>query len=551
MDLLTPSPDPAGPRNGTGPTATELLRRSQELLDRCDARNARALATRARSVDDQPATQARALAIVSVCDRMEDKYPEGMSAGLAAIELSRAAGDLATEARARSGVARILLVAGETEDAVQESHLALDAADASGDLSARMNALTTIGVVCLSVENFDLSLAYCERAAETARMIGDEVAGGALMDTMACAYLGHADAVRAAGDEARAVEMYRSAAELSRKAMLVARRHGHRRFEATALANLAEGLAAVGQELEALRLLESWQPDPEFDTAYTITHHLDTRGGICLALGRYSQAAELFAEALALAEGKQSAMAYHKHLAEAYERAGDLARALDNHKAFHAHFEQIVSESAQRGARVAAVRLETAQAKAAAEQERVRAESLSDTNRELILRTEHLLQQSHEDPLTGLANRRAMEHLVEAGLGSRTVALVDVDHFKHVNDAFSHLVGDEVLRQLGRIMLGSCRAGDSAVRYGGEEFAILFHGLDEQAGWVAAERVRVAVQSFDWSTVADGLVVTVSIGVAHGAEADSFAEVLALADERLYSAKSSGRNRVLAAAGLR
>ena len=539
MDLLAPS-------------VSELLLQAQEQLDRCDGRNARLLANRvltlARSTEDG-GTQARALAILAVCGRMEDRYPEGLAAGLTAVELSRAAGDLATEACARSSVARILLVTGETEEAVKESHRALAVADSSGDLAARMKALTTIGTVCWSINNFDLSLAYCERAAETARMIGDKVAGGALMDTMACVYVGYAEAARADGDAAGAIEMYTRAAELSRKAMLAARSNGHRRYESTALANLAESLAAVGQEQEALRLLESWQTDPELDTAYTITHHLDTRGGICMSLGRYEQAAELFAAALAAAEGKHAQMCYHEHLAEAYERSGDLARALENYKAFHALFEQIVSESAQRSARVAAVRWETAEAKSAAEQERVRAETLSNTNRELIRRTEDLLQQSHEDPLTGLANRRAMERSLEAGLGSRTIALLDVDHFKHVNDTFSHLVGDEVLRQLGRILTEGCGAGDEAVRYGGEEFAILFHGLDEQAGWVAGERVRLAVEGFDWGSLAPGLVVTVSVGVAHGAEAGSMAEVLALADQRLYTAKRSGRNRVIHAAG--
>jgi diguanylate cyclase (GGDEF)-like protein len=532
----------------TAPTASELLIQAQEHVDRSDPRTARTLATRVltlrRSGGDRR-IRAWALTIVAVCDRMEDRYPESMAAGLAAIELCRETGDLAIEARARSAVARVLLAVGETDEAVKESHLALDAAESSGDLTSCMTALTTLGTVCISANHFELALAYCQRASETARMIGDEAAAGALMDTAACAYLGQAAAARASGYVAGAAALSRRATELSRKAMLVARRHGHRRYEATALANLAEGLAALGEEEEALRLLESWQTDPDLDTAYTITHHLDTRGVICLALGRYRQATELFAAALASAEGKNAAMSYHEHLADAYERSGDPARALAHYKDFHTLFKQIVSEAAQRSASVAAVRWETVQAKALAEQERVRAEALSDTNIELSRRAEDLWQQSHVDPLTGLANRRAMDQLLEAGTGSRTIALLDVDHFKRVNDTFSHLVGDEVLRRLGRILQECCRAGDAAVRYGGEEFAILLPDMGEQAARTAAERLRVAVETFDWQAVAEGLAVTVSIGVAHGTEAASVADVLALADRRLYVAKRTGRNRVV------
>ena len=83
---------------------------------------------------------------------------------------------------------------------------------------------------------------------------------------------------------------------------MIAREHGHRRNEACALANYAEALGAAGFPDKALSLLETWQIDPARDAAYTITHHLDTRGGICLALGRFDEAASLFSQALEVAE---------------------------------------------------------------------------------------------------------------------------------------------------------------------------------------------------------------------------------------------------------
>jgi len=256
--------------------------------------------------------------------------------------------------------------------------------------------------------------------------------------------------------------------------MVIAREHGHRRNEACALANLAESLAAAGQPAHALTLLDTWEIDPVRDSAYTITHHLDTRGGICLILGRYEEAITLFSQALGVAESRSAAMMFCEHLAEACEKSGDLAAALATYKQFHLFYCQVASEAAERNARVAAVRMETEQAKASAERERLRADGLQ--------------QLSLEDPLTGLANRRRLD--------------------------------DEL-----------------AARYGGEEFAMLFRGMTMAEAAAAAERIRRAVEEYDWTTVAAGLTVTVSIGVAVGGESALPAGLLSLADH-------AGRNRV-------
>jgi diguanylate cyclase (GGDEF)-like protein len=124
-------------------------------------------------------------------------------------------------------------------------------------------------------------------------------------------------------------------------------------------------------------------------------------------------------------------------------------------------------------------------------------------------------------------------------MAGHTIALIDVDHFKRVNDQHSHQVGDQVLRELAALLRAACRAGDIAARYGGEEFAVLFTDVAEAEALEAAERIRRLVEDFAWATVAAGLNVTVSIGVASGPD------LLALADRRLYQAKDAGRNRVV------
>ncbi|MCU7726465.1 diguanylate cyclase [Actinoplanes sp. KI2] len=515
-------------------TAAELLQRSRDALRGSEHETARALAQEAADRGG-PAERAEALCILATCRRLRDEYPEAIEAALRATELCREIGDPSAEARARSEVARALTASGETDEALGESLAALELAEAGADLGARIAAMTAVANVYLVLQQHDLAIELCERGAEMARLLGDEIANGALQDTVSCALLMQSQVARTRGDEQAAVQYSLAAAERSQTAMAIAREHGHRRNEACALGNLAEALASAGQPAHALALLDTWEIDPGRDSAFTITHHLDTRGGICVLLGRYEEAIALFSRALDVAESKGSAMMYCEHLAEAYEKNGDFAAALATYKRFHLLYCEVASEAAQRNARLAAVRLETEQAKASAERERLRADGLQ--------------RLSLEDPLTGLANRRRLDNELAAGVAGHTIALIDVDHFKRVNDGFSHQIGDEVLRELGRLLRSVCRADDLAARYGGEEFAVLFRGLTAAEAAAAAERIRRAVEEHDWSVVAEGLTVTVSIGVASGGASTPAAGLISLADQRLYEAKHAGRNRVRVSTG--
>jgi diguanylate cyclase (GGDEF)-like protein len=124
--------------------------------------------------------------------------------------------------------------------------------------------------------------------------------------------------------------------------------------------------------------------------------------------------------------------------------------------------------------------------------------------------------------------------------------MLDIDHFKAVNDRYGHASGDAVLKALTRVCRASLRSADTISRWGGEEFLLILPGADDSAAMVAAERVRAAVAATEVSTV-DGTVLrfTVSIGVAtYNGGNRSVHEFLEIADEALYSSKSSGRNRV-------
>jgi two-component system cell cycle response regulator len=135
--------------------------------------------------------------------------------------------------------------------------------------------------------------------------------------------------------------------------------------------------------------------------------------------------------------------------------------------------------------------------------------------------------------------------------------MIDVDHFKSVNDRFGHLAGDEVLRQLAQCISAEVRGSDVSARYGGEEFVVLLPGTSAAAGFVLAERIRAAVaqEPFELAGVPTQLPVTVSIGVAEHSPALEEHDLkvvgerlLALADVALYEAKAGGRNTVARAA---
>jgi len=151
--------------------------------------------------------------------------------------------------------------------------------------------------------------------------------------------------------------------------------------------------------------------------------------------------------------------------------------------------------------------------------------------------------ESRTDPLTGLSNRRALDDSLESLFAMKdryeltfSLCILDVDHFKKINDEYGHLEGDRVLQEVASLIDNCVRETDVVTRYGGEEFVILMPSTDLKGALVFAQRVRQAV--------AEKLKVTVSGGVAQASASDEPQTLLARADAALYRAKSQGRNRI-------
>jgi len=184
--------------------------------------------------------------------------------------------------------------------------------------------------------------------------------------------------------------------------------------------------------------------------------------------------------------------------------------------------------------------------------------SLSEANEQktqlleqLRLQAKDLEQQSREDPLTGLYNRRYLDFRLEnefarAKRYSRNLSVVmtDLDFFKKINDTYSHLVGDEVLKIIAHLFRENLRGVDFAARYGGEEFVLLLPETPSNGAILVCERIRREVEQYNWEAVRPGLKVTMSLGLAHDISVTEHTAMLARADAKLYEAKQNGRNQV-------
>ncbi len=381
--------------------------------------------------------------------------------------------------------------------------------------------------------------------------------------------IGLADALSVSGSSSEAVVAYRSA-------VAQAAASGHVDLRLLALNNYAYTLYEMGSEAEAVELCDQMLAILAEHELGLPLHVLDTVANVYLAVGRPDDAEQLFAQVdltdalpedaaeswLTLArlrrergdlEGAQDALdrcvrtcADHDlgdaevramgEQAELFAAHAQFERAFELYKHFH---ERVLTQHAvEREARARMMQ-------AIFETDRARRE------------TARFREMSYRDALTQLYNRRYVDdHLTSlldgvgeaGGLPTVTVAFVDLDHFKAVNDTCSHEVGDEVLRRVARLL--EERAGEVAdgfaARMGGEEFLVVLPAVAGGDALALLERVRADLEALEWDGLTRGVPVTASLGCATAAQDGSERLVLlSRADQRLYVAKRAGRNRVV------
>jgi diguanylate cyclase (GGDEF)-like protein len=437
---------------------------------------------------------------------------------------------------------------------------ALAAFRTAGDLAGEARALNTLGAGQAIMDQLETSIETFQRSSELAARVQDPVAMG--LARLNAAEVRGRLGVRAAEDghgEAAVADLTAALNELREVHEHVVRT-GLVGMEAHALAYQVVPLVRLGRSAEAVEVSEQAIARAgalELDNAAAPALHF--AGMARLASGDLELAATHLQGALALYEQWElthDTVAVLALLAEVEERLGDIAAALEVHKRLLVATLRHRDGLTERENQVAAARYEAERELQAAERGRREVQQLTRANRRLADERRAMERLAQTDALTGLANRRHFDAqltrlLVQAELtgDEASLVLIDIDHFKRVNDRHSHVVGDGVLRVLGREIARHSRVSDLAARIGGEEFAVLLPHTGYFEAFAVAERLRSSVAGLDLSQLAPRLRVTVSAGVASSTESTRAEGLLAAADGALYAAKRGGRNRVCGARG--
>ena len=514
----------------------------------------------------------RALALVELVDLLAHRDPaRARQLGDSALGAALAADDSWLEARARLSRANALLGAADVGRVLDEMQTAMRTFEALGDRRARAWALVLIaalhvysgdGVTAAELlqevlpeirkrgdlavlaralnelanahaiqEDPGRALQLYREAADTFRSAGDNLWMAFVLQNAAYVHCGLGDRALAAGNReeaevsyGRALALTREAAELPNPEDNVIRAYAEG-MAGRALIGLGQPLAAL-DHLRTAVLTARTAGDRRAEGAHLIetARALDAAGRTQDGLRAALRAVHLLEEV-----GDRRTLAQALEVASTLsEQVGDLAAALAAQRRFHALSQELDGERAKARMELNALRLDVQQARAEAERRR----------------TEALM-----DPVTGLPNRRDFDaqfgQLVARTTGSIALALMDLDHFKRVNDRFSHLVGDDVLRVCARLLRESSRDHDLVARFGGEEFAIVLPGAEPQIALVVCERMRRAIAEYPWDTIHEGLEVTASLGCVVGLPGTTTQELLTEADRQLYAAKAAGRNKVM------
>jgi diguanylate cyclase (GGDEF)-like protein len=440
-----------------------------------------------------------------------------------AAQLAAGLCEPAWEAKARALHAWLLTELGCPEEAVEEAIRALTLAENGKDSTVLCWALNVMGIVFWVCRQPERAVEFCDRAVALARRIGDPVLLGWWLINIGGAQAELAYAAREAGDEPIFEAAMEVAIRETDEARVLCESTGDPWALRLCLGNLAEYCTETGWFEESKRRLDAYAAVVGGNYHRGEEQYLYTLGQTLINLKQVDEAIEHLTRAIEIAEvtGNVDTIVHAtQYLSEAYERKGDHRQALHFHQRYHAAYVKMSAENAQRRARLAEIRYE------------------SDKLRSL----------ADKDPLTGLFNRRRFEAVVaefQAVGQVYAVAMIDLDHFKQINDGFSHMIGDQVLREVGSLILSAVRGEDLAVRYGGEEFALLLKGASPVLGHDVCNRLREAIAAWTWGGIAAGLRVTASIGLAASTEAAEPGALLSLADQRLYAAKAGGRNRVI------
>jgi diguanylate cyclase (GGDEF)-like protein len=539
----------------------------------------------------QPSTLAHALSMHSCCLRHGSELVPAAQTAQEAVALFANLPEPRADDHARAhstahvnhGIALTML--GRTGDALQAFEAARAISHAAGDAIGEADALLDTAVVANMLGEDAKAVALYQEVLPIYWRLGDDYHRACTLNNLAYAQVCWGTRLVAAGDHAAAQDHFAQAVAGVEAALPLARQSDHPSFVVSCLDTLAAAQRELGQWSEALATLQR-----QLAITRTLTGRrmeavslgslgevLRRSGQLAEAVAVLEQADSLFCQ-LQLAEQHASTLA---SLVDTYEARGLLADALAAHRRFHALQDRLRADAAKQKLHTLEARLKLERSEAELATQRQRSQELAALNARLLAvgheretLVEELRRLSGEDALTGLANRRSFDSRlaleVERALRYRrplSLVLLDLDHFKQINDQGSHALGDQVLRTIAQLLRAQTRPSDLVARLGGDEMVLLLPDTGVHEALVLCHQLGRRVAGFDWPQMMPLLVPTLSIGVAglpeaaaqagpRGAAGNAAAQaaaeaqaMLAAADVQLYRAKAQGRNRVCSALG--
>lgn len=484
--------------------------------------------------------EARALSFLAHCDRVGSRPRRASEHSRRAAQLFEQLGDADGEARALTTFAHVTMILGRNAEAVEAALLAARLCDAEWPQPQAVLAYNALGIAYCWSGDHELGDAALERAVEIAQRCEPPVSPYQPRMNQVFVEISR-----------RVDERYQTGAlgDLGRLALLVAdcqaleragRGHG-----------ILPGLQSMAQTISqsSYALLHVWRGEAaaaaECIAAATrslgsVKSWLDafvrwTTAELAWQRGDWPAAEKALRETLALAlevEHEQMACRAQLLLVQVYELQGRHEDARREQRALRLRERRAVIE--ELGSREAHVRW-------------VLGARQSERRLQQALTLQRQFERwSLEDALTGIANRRHLEQRLAERLAATdggaalTLAMIDVDGFKAVNDTHGHRVGDRVLKTLAAVMGSQLRDRDLLARWGGDEFVVLFDGADEGVARQVCERLRLAVETFDWASIAPALRLSISVGLSPARPGDDAEALLQRSDRSMYASRSLG-----------
>lgn len=447
-------------------------------------------------------------------------------------------------ARSLNAMGRAQTHLGNFPEALENLLAAVDLTSELEDFQFKTAVLNNLGYLYIRMEEYEKALPLLIEGMDISKEGSCPEWQGNLLTNLCAAYLQQGDYQEALTHGKDSIEAYKKT--------------GNNCGEPEALGTVGKVYQAMGNPTQALdyyrKSLKLSETIPHIKQKVESWHLI---GELHLSTEKYSEAIEALKQALAQAQEwdmKQETYRCHRGLSTCYQQNGEVEKAFEHYKLFHQIKEEVFNEQTGQKLKALEVSHHLAEAIKDAEIQRLKNVSLQqEIEKQKQIQTK-LKQIATYDPLTTLMNRRHFFELVEQILAdanrfgwSISMIMLDIDHFKQINDKFGHLAGDQVLIEIGSRIKKSLRSKDIACRYGGEEFAVLLPDTDLSQAENAATRLWSQVTSLPVGTGSLTLPIGASLGVASKEKNTTLAldDLISQADQALYMAKGEGRNRVV------